>query len=151
MKTKNVNMTTLLDKSVARKGYRFIFRKNKACYACKYKNICLDKLHEDRVYEVLSVKKPREKIICPITGNEVYFVRVKLTEITTAISSEKAIDGIVTLWREPSCENYKCNYRDVCFPSGLLDGDKIRVVKVLGRIQCPLHHNLTLVSVVPII
>jgi uncharacterized protein (UPF0179 family) len=151
MKENNKEIVYLLDKSVSKPGYRFIYHSTDVCAKCKIKDLCIGKLIEDRMYEVTEVLKSRKKIICPITNGEMILVKVRIADIKATISSKKALDNIVTTWNSPLCERYTCKFRELCFPKGLFKGDKIRVKAVDNRVACPLKYELTFVYVKPLL
>jgi hypothetical protein len=150
MRGKKRNVT-LVGSTVAEVGYRFIYHEVEDCLKCRYKSVCTGKLYEGRVYEISSIMKTKQKIICPISEEEMVLVEVVLANILATVSNKKAVDEIITLWRPPQCDNEGCIYRSVCFPSGLVKGDKVRIKKVDKRISCPLNHSLRLVSLQPLL
>jgi|Deesub1362A_J573_1020465.scaffolds.fasta_scaffold00001_279 hypothetical protein len=151
MEKENNKIVYLIDKNVCEVGFRFVYHNVDACKKCGHKDLCTGKLVEGRVYEVLNILKTKKKIICPITENEMSLAEVSLASIHTSLSTKKAVENIVTSWSSPICENYNCEYREICFPKGLIKGDKVRVKKVEEKISCPLKYNLTHVTVQPLL
>ena len=137
----------LIDKDIAEKGYKFIYYEAEDCERCPYKDVCTGKLYQGRVYEVIDVIKTKKKMICPIIKSEVVPVEVKLADIEAAVSTKNALDNIIIKWNNPTCENYSCIFRTLCFPKGLKRGDKIKIKKVREKIQCPLNYDITHVTV----
>jgi hypothetical protein len=139
----------LIDKDIARVGYKFIYRESSDCQLCKHKEVCLGKLASGRVYMIKSVKKPRKKIVCRITDGEMVLAEVELATITTAINNRRAIEDIVTVWSKMVCSEVICKNRSICFPSGLQDGDRVKILRVKDKVECPLNYSLRIVSVLP--
>lgn len=149
MTNSSENPVILIDKNIAKKGHKFVYYESNVCKKCEYKDVCIGKLKQGRVYEIVDIIRTRKKILCPLTKSNAVLVEVKLADIETAVPTKKAISNIVIKWNPPICKNYLCKYRDLCFSKGLFRGDKIKIKRVGNRIQCPLNYDITLVSVLP--
>ena len=82
---------------------------------------------------------------CPIhEGNKVRVVKVEKTHITTLVHSKSAFEGSMLVFNFPDCEE-ECLMRDLCFPDGLKNGDKCKIVKIKGKpkSKCIKGLNLT--------
>lgn len=137
----------LIDTSIAKKGYKFIYYETEECKECPYRDICTGKLYQGRIYEIIKLIKNRKKIICPAIKSEMTPVEVRLANIETIAPTKKALDNIIIKWNAPICDNYSCIFRKLCFPKGLEREDKIKIKKVGEKIQCPLNYEITHVTV----
>lgn len=78
-------------------------------------------------------------------------VEVSLAKIITTISTKKALDNIITIWRELNCDKYDCGNRNICFPNGLYDGDRVKIFDVDGKANCSSKFDISIVSVQPLV
>ncbi len=141
-KKRNEKIITLVDKYTAFEGFKFIFRSNDVCSVCNYYNIC-NKLEEGRVYEVVGIIKTKNKIFCKATNEYMQPVEVKLSSIVTSIRGGIPFDtDVIVHWHSIDCGYKECKFRNICFPTGLKDGDKIKIKEIIGRVHCPLNYNL---------
>ncbi len=141
---------TLVNLRVAYVGYRFIFHKSPACDTCRYKNVCISRLKDGRIYEIVEVKKPSVSIICPLTNEEMYLARVTLAPIRVLLPITISIEGSTLIWRRDKCSISNCLWYRYCFPKGLKRGDLIYVKKVFkDYIKCPINLRLMLAEVIP--
>jgi len=142
-------MVTLLNKKVAKPGYRFIHEgKAEECLDCPIRKVCVENLEKGRIYEVIKVRRKKHK--CKLIEDEVVVVEVINAPIEIAISPKKAIEEIITSYSSIPCEKI-CPYQSLCKPEGLKEGDKIKIEKVLNRIECPEGQELIKVIVRPIL
>lgn len=125
-------MITLIGKNLAEKGLKFVHYGPAAdCKECRFKNTCIDPLEEGRVYIIQDVKDTEHP--CPIhEGGKVKVVEVERAEIEALVNSKKAFEGSMILFEPPDC-NKECTMRDLCFPEGLFEGDKCKIVETLGK------------------
>ena len=139
-------MITLIGKSLAEKGVKFIhYGPSAECEACRFKSTCIDSLEEGRMYIINDVKETEHP--CPIhEGGKVKVVDVQRAEIKALVDSKKAFEGSMVIFEFPECDK-ECTMRDLCFPEGLYEGDKCKIVKTIEKSpnQCIKGLNLSLV------
>lgn len=125
-------MITLIGKSLAEEGVKFIYYGVSAeCDACRFKNTCIDSLEEGRVYVIIEVKETEHP--CPIhEGGKVKVVEVERADIEALVDVKKAFEGSMIAFELPECDK-ECTMRDLCFPEGLYEGDKCKIVKTVGK------------------
>jgi len=138
----------LIDKEYARLGEKFYFKVSDECMRCKYKEICLKDKIEDMLYEVIEVKRPLHKIVCKITGREAYLVRVKPVNLKIALPTKDVIVGASLYYSPIHCGEERCPYLSYCKSNITNQGKsiKIKILKIIGEIDCPLSKKLTLVE-----
>ncbi len=125
-------MITLIGTNLAEKGLKFIHYGAAAdCEACRFKNTCIDTLEEGRMYEIMEVKDTEHA--CPVhEGGKVNVVEVERADINALVDSKKAFEGSMIVFEFPECD-LQCTMRDLCYPEGLLEGDKCKIVKTQGK------------------
>lgn len=125
-------MITLIGKSLAEEGFKFMYYGPSAeCEACRFKSTCIDSLEEGRMYVIKEVKDTEHP--CPIhDGGKVRVVEVENADIEVLIDSKKAFEGSMIAFDFPECDK-ECTMRDLCFPEGLYEGDKCKIVKTIGK------------------
>ncbi|MGZ7158919.1 MAG: UPF0179 family protein [Methanobacterium sp.] len=125
-------MITLIGKNLADKGLKFIhYGASAECESCRFKNTCIDSLEEGRMYEIIDVKETEHP--CPIhEGGKVVVVEVERADINALVDSKKAFEGSMINFEFPEC-NKQCTMIDLCFPEGLYEGDKCKIVKNQGK------------------
>ena len=142
---------TLLPRQLAKIGYKFYFIANNECTRCQYRNICVSKLRDGRLYVVTRmIKEVPKNIICPMINDIVIPVYIRLSPITVNLLSSGSLSpGMLTTFVSPSCDKFNCPFRKMCYPKGLNRGDTIRVSRLYTRIPCPLGYPLISAEVLP--
>jgi len=142
----DIIMITLIGKNLAEKGLKFMhYGASEECEKCRFKSTCIDSLEEGRMYIVTDVKDTEQS--CPIhEGGKIAVVEVERAGIETFVDSKKAFEGSVIQFEFPECD-LACLMRDSCFPEGLQEGDKCKIVSIIGKPpnKCVKGLNLSLV------
>ena len=126
-------MKTLVSRHVAKPGYRFVFSGElPECARCRFKPACVSKLRVGGVYEVVRVYEIVNR--CPALG-EVLTVDVELAKIEVALSAKSSIEGAITTYRYIACRT-PCKYSELCRSPWVADGSKVKVLSVLGKLEC---------------
>lgn len=125
-------MITLIGKKIAKKGLVFMHcGAAPECEECRFKGTCVDSLEEGRLYIIRNVKDAEQK--CQLhEGQKVKVVEVDKANIKALVDSKRAFEGSMISIKSPECEE-TCEMHEMCFPEGLYDGDKCKIVKTLGR------------------
>ncbi len=83
------------------------------------------------MYVIKNVKDTEHN--CPIhEGNKVKVVEVEKAFINTLVDTKIAFEGSMIVFNAPDCEE-ECLMRDLCFPDGLKNGDKCKIIKNKGK------------------
>ena len=136
---------TLLGERQARVGFRFLFEGvADLCAECSVKKVCLGNLENGRLYEVSKVTKKR--FPCLLHAGEAVVVEVREPPVEAALAPRSAIKDALITYSRPECQNGSCEHLQRCFPVGLLEGDRCRVVEVKDSLKCPLRGQLLSVS-----
>jgi hypothetical protein len=127
---------TLIGVGQAKVGSVFIHRgPGSKCEECRYSRICVESLEPERAYRIIRV---REKTLhCDMYEAEMQVVEVVEAEVPATAPSKQAISGAIITFYTPGCNEYSCENFELCFPTGLRDGDRCTVVEVKDRIRCP--------------
>ncbi|MGQ9543733.1 MAG: UPF0179 family protein [Candidatus Bathyarchaeia archaeon] len=136
---------TLLGEGQARVGYRFIYESiDNLCVECDFRKVCMGNLESGRLYEVRKVSGKR--FPCLLHAGDAVLVEVEEPPIKVAIHPRLAIVDAIITYVIDTCPNLSCDYFEKCFPKGLVEGDRCRVIDVEGPLECPLKGQLLLVS-----
>ena len=124
---------TLVPRSMAKRGFRFIHEGDtENCRGCELRRVCVENLEIGRVYEVLDVRRKRHK--CRLIDDYVYVVEVAEAPIEALIGHKAAIEGVITTFTPSGC--YSCEHSSLCNPQGLKGGDRVRIERVLDKVEC---------------
>ncbi|MBS7651343.1 MAG: UPF0179 family protein [Candidatus Bathyarchaeia archaeon] len=136
---------TLLGEGQARIGYRFLYENIEGlCVECDVRNVCMGNLESGRVYEVRKVSGKR--FPCILHAGPAVLVEVEEPHVEVAIQPRLAIIDAIITYTSSKCSNPTCEHWDKCYPKGLVDGDRCRVVEVKDSLSCPSEGLLLLVS-----
>ncbi len=135
----------LVPKYLARIGEKFQFLEySDRCFECKYRAACIEGLIPGRVYIIKGIKD--KELECPIHGPMVP-ARVFVSDVEVAIPAKIAVKGATIIYNRPwRCGSLTCKYYPVCFPIGVIPGDKIRIEEFLGEIPSCEHFSEKRVS-----
>ena len=127
-------MITLIGKDLAKEGLKFIFQgPSEECESCKFKSSCVDSLELNRKYVIKGIRDNEQK--CPIHDeNLVIPVEVERAEIDLLTSSKSIFEGSTFTYNPSEC-NESCEFKDCCFPDGLIEGDKCIILKNNGKLK----------------
>jgi uncharacterized protein (UPF0179 family) len=120
---------TLIGKSQAKVGHKFIFTKNLiACSNCNLKQICTGNLDEGRIYEIINIR-PKEHP-CDIYEENVVVIEVELAKIKTLIDSKVAFEGATITFKPIELNNVPEDLMEYAEPPGIRLGDKCKIIKI---------------------
>lgn len=142
--SENKVIITLISVGQAKIGSLFIHRGAGAkCSECKYFNICVKNLEPNRIYKITGLRNNVLK--CDLYEVDMRVVEVIEEALEAAIPAKQCIEGAIIIFNAQKCHHQNCRNMKLCLPEGLMDGDKCRVVKVYGGIQCPMGFQLRMV------
>ena len=137
---------TLIGKKLARKGLEFIFWGTAPpCNTCSMRNICTG-LELGGRYRITGIRKTENK--CEVHEEGVVAVEYEQIPFTASLNTKSALEGSIQEYSTPQCRNLECSHRDTCFPLGIKDQKKYKIVKVGEPIDCPLGYSLTKVEMI---
>ena len=135
------SIVTLVGVPFAKVDQEFIFLGGtRKCEDCRLRSTCLN-LEEGRRYKVESVREGI-KHECPLHEDGVCVVEVVEAEIEAALEARKAVEGSKIVFEMPSCDEWTCDFYDLCHPAGLASGDKCTILSIfdIGK-TCPMRGN----------
>ena len=143
--TKEKKLITLLGIRQAKSGFTFIHEGIlKKCKECDFFRVCMENLEMGRIYKVVKI---REKTFpCKVHENGTRVVEVIENDVEASLPERQALNGCVITFQPQECLEEHCISIKKCRAYGLKKNDKCKVVKVGGKITCPLDRKL--VSVV---
>lgn len=137
----------MVPRAQAREGFTFKALVDPRCFKCSFYSACAGALRAGGRYRVVGVR--RTSHLCPIIGYEMVVVEVEEEPIPAAVESRVALEGVALRYSKVKCDT-PCPYRDYCTRTPLLEGERVRVVRVRGRIPCPRSLPLMLVELLPL-
>lgn len=138
-------MITLVSYLTAKEGFKFVFTgPSTECLNCRFNYVCNGKLKVGQVYEVVKVHNIRNK--CPI-NEYVTTVEVREADVDLAVGKKVAIEGMTLNYSKMSCERVKCGNYPKCVPDLIVKPVKVKVVRILGSVNCPKKLELSNVQV----
>lgn len=136
---------TLIGEKQARVGFRFLFEgTTELCARCEVRKVCLGNLEPARIYEVSKVSKKR--FPCLLHAEDAIVVEVDEPPVEAAVEARVAINNALITYTKIDCSNRACKNWTKCFPAGLIESDRCKVVNVKGPLRCPLKAQLLSVS-----
>ena len=129
-------MITFIGKILAKEGLEFVFLgPADECEECRFKSSCIGSLEENRKYVITEVRDNEQK--CPIHGDGIVVpVEVDRAKIDLLTTSKSIFEGSTFTFNAPDCDEEDCEFRDLCFPEGLVENDKCIVLNHEGK-----HNN----------
>ncbi|WP_405276622.1 UPF0179 family protein [Methanobrevibacter sp.] len=137
-------MITLIGKSLAKEGQEFVFLgPAEDCEDCRFKSSCVGNLEENRKYVIVDVKDNEQKCSVHAEG-AVVPVEVDRAQIDLLTTSKSIFEGSTFTFNAPVCDEETCEFRDLCFPEGLMENDKCIVLNHEGKHkeECKKGYNL---------
>jgi hypothetical protein len=126
---------TLVGEKQAKEGRTFVFLGPLGeCRDCRLKTVCFN-LEEGRTYAITAVRNVHHD--CKIHESGVRVVEVEKAPIRASVYPRNALEGTTVVWEQKDCPNIGCPNFLLCGPRGMKPGEKYRVVKVLGFLECP--------------
>ncbi len=137
---------SLVSKDVSEVDYKFTHMGSvEICNKCPLKKVCVDSLKENNNYIITNVK--RKEHSCLIDGRKMVVCEVKEIKPRVSVRKQKHLEGM-TIKRKPlECNEILCEHYSVhCCLVGFDKEMKIKIIKELEEIQCPLKYDLVLVE-----
>ncbi len=137
---------TLIPKFVAERDYEFIHLGGiEICENCSLKTVCINSIKVHHSYKVIEVRKKEHK--CPIDDSVMLVCDVQETKTIISVLNQKFLEGIVLSRKKLECNETLCEYYENCLHPLFNEETKVKVMKIIKKIDCPLNYNLMLVEV----
>jgi len=137
----------MVPRAQAKEGAVFRVLLDPRCFKCEFRRACVGALRAWGRYRVIGVR--RTSHFCPIIGDEMVVVEVEDEPLLAAVESKVAVEGVTLRYAKVNCDA-PCPYREYCTRAPLLEGEVVKVVKVLQRLPCLKSYSLTLVELLPV-
>jgi uncharacterized protein (UPF0179 family) len=126
---------TLVPKNLTKEGSVFqYFAPAPECNVCNLKNVCHN-LTPGSYYRIVKYREKEHK--CFIHENDkVYTVEVKEEERRIMIPKKIAKEGAKVTYKNPDCDDYDCQFANICILSYMKDRSKIKINNILEG-KCP--------------
>ncbi len=146
MTSKNNSKITIVGFKQAKKGFTFLHSKAlEECKTCELLKTCMESLEPGRIY---SVTKVRNKVFpCKVHEEGVRVVEVEESTLEAALEPRVSFELATITYHAQGCRNLRCPNSRICTPSGLVEGDKCKILGIKGKIECPLSRPLVRVLV----
>ena len=137
---------TLLPKSVAEVGYEFThLGKTQICNRCSLLKVCVDALKEDYTYKVTNVRKKEHE--CLIDNQIMVICEVEEANDIISVKKQKFLENIIVNRDSIACQEILCKHYENCVSPIYEQQTKVKIVRVIEDIKCPLKYELVLVEV----
>ena len=124
---------TLVGEKLAKPGVEFIYYgAADPCKTCRLARVCVGNLEPGRRYKVVRVRNIEHS--CPLHEGKVRVVEVVEPSIEVAIEPRLAIVGSKIKINFVECDDPE--KRDVIRPEGLFEGDTVKILEIIGEIEC---------------
>jgi uncharacterized protein len=132
---------TIVGEKQAKLGFEFIYMgPSSACKGCNFAKVCLEKLEEGQIYEVALTRD--KEIPCKVHADRARVVEVVEVDIPLAMDRKDVFEGATIVFKRGDCGDKNCHNTKICLPIGLKNGEKYKIVEVLGPISCSLQKSL---------
>ena len=136
---------TLLPNSVAKIGYSFTnLGKTEICESCSLLKVCVDALKENYSYQVTEIKGIEHT--CLIDNQTMVVCNVEEANDIISVKKQKFLDNIILNRETFDCNEILCKYYENCMSPIYCKKEKVKIIKVLENINCPLKYELVLVE-----
>jgi uncharacterized protein (UPF0179 family) len=121
---------TLIGKELAKNGLEFIYEGTiDDCGSCRLSKAC-NNLKKGRRYRIVGVRPTEHS--CAVHLNGACSVEVVDSPIPVLINADMAIKN-TRIRYEFSCNKTECQNYGLCYPPGIIEGEKYVVIEVLGN------------------
>lgn len=140
---------TLIGVQLAKPGMEFIFEGELAeCEVCKVRKAC-NNLQQGRKYRITAVRSG-SRHECPIHLGGTCAVDVIEAPLIALVGADMAIVNSTIMYTS-SCTKTTCRSYELCYPDGIVEGERYVVGEVLGNAPdvCERGRTLKLVELRP--
>jgi len=140
------HLITLVTEAQAIEGNRFSIKIHNKCKKCKLYNVCIGKLREGLVYEVVKIRRITHE--CPLIKTKMVVVEVVEAPKLIGLTSKVLTRGLILSYKPIKCNERSCPNYKYCVPKGFKEGEKVVIENVIKRtLKCPKGLSIKLVAV----
>ncbi len=124
---------TLVGEKLAKPGLEFIYEgPAEPCKTCRLARVCVGNLEPGRRYRIVRVRNIEHS--CPLHEGKVRVVEVVEPPVEVLVDPRTAIVGSKITLKFVDCDDP--SMEDVVRPAGLFEGDRVKVLEILGDVEC---------------
>lgn len=136
---------SLIPKSVAQKGYQFIhLGGTETCQKCQFLAVCVNSLEKGSTYEVTKVREKEHP--CMIDNTMMIVCELKQINDKLSVKHQKYLDDVIVTRDLIDCTEVLCDNYDFCILDKYSTTTKVKILKVIKEMKCPLGYKLVLVE-----
>lgn len=137
---------TMVGTDIAAVGNEFIsIGETEKCKDCKFRNVCIT-LEKGKKYRITSVRPVTHH--CIAHDDEVQVVEVENIPRRIAVESGRYLmEGATITFPGSTCRKFSCKYYSLCNPAGIDADTKIRVIKIVKKLECPEGKEINLIEI----
>lgn len=136
---------TLVEKSIAKIGYTFTHvGETQICEICLLRHVCVNSLEKNKSYIIKSIMGKEHT--CLIDDSKMIVCNVEEANYKITIQNTKFLDNIVVKRESINCKEIICEYYENCLHPNFEDQTKIKIIRKIKEIKCPLDFNLILIE-----
>ncbi len=139
-------MLTMVGTDIAAVGTEFIaMGETEGCADCRFRNVCIT-LEKGRKYRITAVRPVTHP--CIAHEDEVQVVEVEQVPRRIALESGRFLmEGATITYDGPPCKKFSCKNYSLCNPAGIDAGMKLKVLRIVEKLECPEGMDIRLVEI----
>ncbi|AEC50980.1 hypothetical protein PNA2_0062 [Pyrococcus sp. NA2] len=124
---------TLVGEKLAKPGLEFVYYgPGEPCKSCRLARVCIGNLEPGRRYKIVRVRNIEHP--CPLHEGKVRVVEVVEPAIEVLVEPRYAIAGSKIKLSFVECNDK--NKEELIRPEGLFEGDTVKIVEIIGDVEC---------------
>ncbi len=136
---------TLVEKNIAKIGYIFTHvGETQTCEFCLLRHVCIDSLEKNKSYTIKSIMGKEHTYL--IDDSKMIVCNVEEANYKITIQNTKFLDNIVIKRASINCKEVICEYYENCLHPNFEEQAKIKIIRKIKKIKCPLDLNLILIE-----
>jgi len=136
---------TLLEINIAQIGYTFTHvGGTELCSKCSLRKVCVEALEKNVSYEVRKIGTKEHR--CLIDNQVMIVCEVEIINNTITVEKQKYLENIIINRQPLKCKEVLCENHEYCVHPNFSEQSKVKIIKVLNNVKCPLNYDLVLVE-----
>ncbi|MFW9851360.1 MAG: UPF0179 family protein [Candidatus Thorarchaeota archaeon] len=135
----------MLEKSIAKIGYTFTHMGGtEVCSKCSLRKVCVEALEKNVSYEVQKIGTKEHR--CLVDDQIMILCEVEETNSIITVENQKYLENIIINRKPLNCNEIFCENYEHCINPSFHEQSKVKILKILNKVNCPLDYNLVLVE-----
>jgi uncharacterized protein (UPF0179 family) len=136
---------TLVGKNIAKIGYSFThLGGTEICTECPLFKACVDPLEKNTTYKIIEIREKEHT--CLIDNQIMVICDVKETNDTVTVENQKYLENMIIQRSSIKCDEILCEYYDNCIHPRYNKITRVKIQKLIKKINCPISLDLILVE-----